>query len=89
LVPGRRTVLNAARHDEKFPWRQHDIAISRLDGELPAQYQEELVGVGVLMPGGLALDLNDPDVPDVVAVDLGNLRGRSVPEIASQHLRRR
>src|SRR5262249_34652770 len=79
---GARAVLRAAGHDEDLPWCQHDVAIAHLDGELSAEYQEELVGVGVLVPGELPLDLHDPDV---VVVDLGDFLGQPVLSEARQH----
>jgi hypothetical protein len=66
---GARAVLNPAGHNEKLPRPQYDIAISHLDGQLSAEYQEELVSVGMPVPGELALDLHDPDL---VVVDLGD-----------------
>jgi hypothetical protein len=48
---GPWAVRGAAGHDEDLPWCQDDIAIVHLDGELSAEYQEKLVGVGVLVPG--------------------------------------
>src|ERR1022692_3043934 len=79
---GARAVLDTARHDEEFPRPQHDVAIAQLDGELPVQDQEELIGVGVLVPGELALNLHDPDV---VVVDPGNFLRRPVLSETRQH----
>ncbi len=59
---GARTMLDPLWYDEELPWSQHDIAIPRLDGELSAEHQEELVRVRVLVPGEFALDLDNPDV---------------------------
>src|SRR5215510_4495667 len=67
---GARTVLDAAGDDEELSRREHHIAVSHLNGELSVEDEEELVGVGVPVPGELALNLHDPDV---VVVDLGNL----------------
>ncbi len=72
---GARTMLDSLRYDEELPRRQYHIAIPHLNGELSAEYQEELVGVGVLVPGEFAPNLHNPDV---VVVDLGNLLGRPV-----------
>jgi len=77
-----RAVLDAARYDEKLARAEYDITISQLDGELSVEDQEELIGVGVPVPGELALDLHDPDV---VIVDLGNLLRRPVLRKARQH----
>jgi hypothetical protein len=68
---GLRTVLDTAGDDEELPRPEHHIAVSQLNGELSVEDQEELVGVGVPVPGELALELHDPDV---VVVDLGNRR---------------
>ena len=45
---GARTMLDPLRYDEELPRREYHIAIPHLNGELSAEYQEELVGVGVL-----------------------------------------
>jgi hypothetical protein len=67
---GPRTVLDTTRDDEQLPRPEHRIAVWHLNGEPSAEDQEELVGVGVPVPGELAPELHDPDV---VVVDLGNL----------------
>ena len=54
---GPRTVLDAAGNDEQFPWPQHHITVSQLNGEPSVEDQEEFIGVGVPVPGELALDL--------------------------------
>lgn len=82
LDVGSGAVLGAAGHDKELAWREHDAAVSHLDGELSVEDQEELVGVGVPVPGELALDLHDPDI---VVVDLGNLLRRPVLSEARQH----
>ena len=53
---GLRTVLDAAGDDEELPRREDHVAVSHLNGELSVEDQEELVGVGVPVPGELALD---------------------------------
>jgi uncharacterized glyoxalase superfamily protein PhnB len=70
-----RAVFHAAWHHEQLPGTQHHIAVPHLDRELSVQYQEELIGVRMPVPGELALDLHDPDV---VVVDLGDLLRRPV-----------
>ncbi len=79
---GARAVLDAARDDEELLRCEHHIAISHLKGKPPVQDQEELVSVGMLMPGELALDLDDPDI---VVVDLGNLLRRPLLSETRQH----
>jgi AcrR family transcriptional regulator len=77
-----RAVLDTARHDEQLPGPEHDIAVPQLNRQLPVEDQEKLVGVGVLMPGELALDLHEPHV---VIVNLGDLLRRPVLSNACQH----
>jgi SAM-dependent methyltransferase len=60
-------VLDAAGDDEELARREHHVAVSHLNGELSFEDHEELAGVGVPVPGELALELHDPDV---VVVDL-------------------
>ena len=72
---GPWTVLDAAGDDEELPRPEHHIAVSHLDGEPSVEDQEELIGVGVPVPGELTLDLHDPDI---VVVNLGNLLRRPV-----------
>ena len=82
LGVGARAMLDAAGHDEKLVRPEYDITISQLDGELSVEDQEELIGVGVPVPGELALDFHDPDV---VVVNLGNLLRRPVLSEAREH----
>lgn len=67
---GTRAVLGAPWHDEELAWPEDHVAVTHLDGELTAKDQEEFVGVVVLVPGELSLELHDPDV---VVIDLGDL----------------
>jgi hypothetical protein len=70
IRPG--AVLNAARHDVHVPLTQLDVAIAELDGQAPLEDEEELVGLVVLVPDELSLDLDDLDVVVVqLADDLG------------------
>jgi hypothetical protein len=48
------------------PWPEHNVAFAHLDYQLAVQDQEELVGVRVLVPGELTLNLHDPDVVVVI-----------------------
>jgi hypothetical protein len=48
---GARTVLHAVGDDEQFPRREDHIAVSHLNSEPSVEDQEELVGVGVPVPG--------------------------------------
>ena len=51
---GLRTVLDAAGDDEELARHEHHVAVWHLNGELSFEDQEELVGVGVPVPGELA-----------------------------------
>ena len=55
-------MLGAPRHDEELAWPEDHVAVTHLDGELAAQDEEQLVGVVVLVPGEVALELDDPHV---------------------------
>jgi len=59
-------MLGTTRHDEKLPWPVRNVAFAHLDFQLAVQDQEELVGVRVLVPGELTLNLHDPDVVVVI-----------------------
>jgi hypothetical protein len=59
---GVRAVLGALRYDEELTWPEDHVAVTHLDGELAAQDEEQLVGVVVLVPGEVALELDDPHV---------------------------
>ena len=48
---------------------QLDVAIAQLDGEAAAQHQEEVVGVVVLVPDELALDLHEHELVVVQVAD--------------------
>jgi hypothetical protein len=63
---GARTVLDTTRHDEKLRWPERNVAFAHLDFQLAVQDQEELVGVRVLVPGELTLNLHNPDVVVVI-----------------------
>src|SRR5688572_28495279 len=68
-------VLQSLRNDEQLAWTEVNGAFRQLDGELPRQDEEEVVGVVVLMPDELALRLPDHDV---VPVELGHGPGLKV-----------
>jgi len=59
-------VLGTTRHDEKLRWPERNVAFAHLDFQLAVQDQEELVGVRVLVPGELTLNLHDRDVVVVI-----------------------
>ena len=69
---GARTVLDTTWHDEKLPWPERNVAFADLDYQLAVQGQEELVGVRVLVPGELTLNLHDRDVVVVIWAIFGD-----------------
>jgi hypothetical protein len=52
-------VLDTARDDEEFTWRQLDDTIAELDTKPAADGQEQLVFVLVVMPHELAPELHE------------------------------
>lgn len=69
---GDRTVLDATRYDEHLPWAEGDVAVSQLDGELPRNHQEQLVGLLMRVPHELTLELHELDF--VIVEPRHNLR---------------
>jgi hypothetical protein len=62
-------MLDAPRDNEHLALRQLDVAVAKLDGHPSGQDEKEVVGVLVLVPDELALDLDDANV---VLVDPGD-----------------
>lgn len=60
-----RDVLDPLRNHEKLPFPNSDNPISELDDHLALDHQERLVGVVVLVPNEVALELDDLEL-DVV-----------------------
>ena len=70
---GARPVLDSLRNDDHLPGAQHDGAVAEVDGHLAVQHDEDLAGVGMLVPDELALQLGQLEVK---LVHLGHeLRG--------------
>jgi hypothetical protein len=66
---GARAVLDATRNDEQFPLVEFDVAIGKLDRQVPFEDEEEVIGVVVLVPDELAFDLDDANIVVVDASD--------------------
>src|SRR6267142_3139696 len=64
-----RLVLDAAGDDVHLTGLQRHLAVAQVDGQLPVHHDEDLVGLGVLVPDELALDLHDLEM---VVVHLGD-----------------
>src|SRR6185503_3877468 len=62
---GDRTVLDAAGHDVQLARPERDAAlagVAELDRQTALEDEEELVGVGVVVPDELSLDLDQLDL---------------------------
>src|SRR5262245_37408575 len=62
-------MLHASRHDEHLTGLQRDVPVAQMDGHLPVEHDEDLVGFGVGMPDELPLD---PHQLEVIVVHLGD-----------------
>jgi D-inositol-3-phosphate glycosyltransferase len=69
LLAGHRTVLHPSGHDEQLARAERDAAVPHLDGEMPAEDQEEVVRIVVLVPDELPLHLDDHEVMAVELAD--------------------
>ena len=55
-------MLHSTGNDVHLPWPELDVAGVQSDGQGAAQDEEELVRVGVAVPGELPFGLDHPDV---------------------------
>ena len=62
-----RTVTHTLGHHENLPGAKRDVALGHLDDETAGKDEEEVIGIGVLVPDELALDFDDHEI---VAVEL-------------------
>jgi hypothetical protein len=75
----RGFVFCSLRDDEHLPFLDGHIAIPEVNGHFPVQYDEHLIGVFVVMPNKLPLEL---DQLEVIVVHLGDdLRGPVLREL--------
>ena len=82
LVGCDRTVLDAARDDEKFTFFQPDLPVAEIHPNPPFRDQKKLILVLMMMPDELALEFDQLDVLPIelagdpwvpVVVDLAEL----------------
>ena len=59
LLISARAVLDPARHDEQLARTEFYVAIAQLNRQVAVEDEEEVIGVVVLVPYKLALDLDD------------------------------
>ncbi len=59
LTLGERAVFHSTGHHKQLPSTDGDVAVTKLDGQLALDHEEEFIRVGVAVPGELALDLDD------------------------------
>src|SRR6266700_1632475 len=62
LDVGSRAVLGPAPHHEQLTRREADVTVAQLQDHRAVDDEEELIGVGVGVPGEVALYLHDLDV---------------------------
>jgi hypothetical protein len=69
LLLGKGAVLDTLWDDVHLSRTERDVALSHLDGELPLDDEEEVIGVFVPMPDELAFDLCEHEVVTVELTD--------------------
>ena len=55
---GTRPVFDSLRNDDHFPGTELDGPVAEVDGHLAVQHDEDLVGVGMLVPDEIAPELD-------------------------------
>ena len=74
LLRCNRPMLHTLRHDEQLSRRERDAAVAQLDGHMPLDHIEEVVGVVVLVPHELAIELGHHDIMAVELRDGARLK---------------
>lgn len=62
LTTGYRLVVHSSRHDVQLAGTERHVPAVQADGQRPPEYEEELIGFRVTVPGELALGLDHADV---------------------------
>jgi hypothetical protein len=69
LLLSNRSVLDAPRDDVEIAGTQPYFAVPELDGEVPFEDEEEIVGLRMRMPDELSLDLDHDHIVPVELCD--------------------
>src|SRR5918996_986760 len=77
---GLRTMLHALGHDQKVPGTQFHVPFSHLHGQPTRYHEKELVGVVMLVPNPVSLDLDELHLVVVQVSD--DLRSPEIVELA-------